>query len=363
MPGVRLADRLGDRDNNFDLLRLLAAWAVLVSHSFALVGRPEPLSVFGTSLGNVGVLIFFAASGLLIRRSWEYDPSPRDFWAKRALRLLPGLAVVALVTAFVLGPAVTTVRWSTYFSSWETWIYPIRIVAMFPFGAGLPGVFANSPYGGSVNGPLWSLPVEVAAYLFLFLMGITGLLARRAVVTGVALASLAWAAWWVSTMTPSIGAIYVLSAFALGAAAYSWREHLRLSSSIAVPMLALCVLTGFAPAPVRIVTWTVAAVYLTYWFAFALPPLGRSLTRWGDASYGLYIWAFPVQQTVVQLGGDDMSPYVVIAIATPVVWLLAIASWRLVERPALAHKPRPPATAPARSASPPSPHSPPKRRP
>ena len=73
-PAVRLADRLGSRDNNFDLLRLLAAWAVLVSHSFALLGRPEPLHQFGTTLGNVGVLIFFAVSGLLIRRSWEYDP-------------------------------------------------------------------------------------------------------------------------------------------------------------------------------------------------------------------------------------------------------------------------------------------------
>ncbi len=105
---VRLADRLGSRDNNFDLLRLLAAWSVLVSHSFALLGRPEPLHQFGTSLGNLGVLIFFAVSGLLIRRSWEYDPSPRDFWAKRGLRLLPALATVSILTAFVLGPLETT---------------------------------------------------------------------------------------------------------------------------------------------------------------------------------------------------------------------------------------------------------------
>ena len=176
--GVLLSDRLGDRDNNFDLLRLLAAWGVLVSHSYAVTGRAEPLHQFNTSLGNVGVLIFFAVSGLLIRRSWELDPSPRDFWIKRALRLLPGLAVVALVTAFVLGPVVTRASWSTYFSSLETWIYPVRIVAMMPFGAGLPGVFQESIYGHSVNGPLWSLPIEVLAYLGLFLLGLTGLLAR-----------------------------------------------------------------------------------------------------------------------------------------------------------------------------------------
>ncbi len=88
------ADRLGSRENNFDVLRLFAAWSVLVSHSFALVGREEPLHQFGTTLGNVGVLSSSRVSGLLIRRSWEYDPSPRDFWTKRALRLLPALATV-----------------------------------------------------------------------------------------------------------------------------------------------------------------------------------------------------------------------------------------------------------------------------
>ena len=90
------------------LEQLLAAWAVLVSHSFAVLDQPEPLHQLGSTLGNVGVLIFFAVSGLLIRRSWEYDPSPRDFWVKRGLRLLPALATVGVLTAFVLGPLVTT---------------------------------------------------------------------------------------------------------------------------------------------------------------------------------------------------------------------------------------------------------------
>ena len=100
----------------------IPAWAVLVSHSFALVGELEPGHQLNASLGSMGVLVFFSVSGLLIRRSWEYDPSPRDFWIKRALRLLPALAVVGVVTAFVLGPLVTSVGLRTYFGSWETWI-------------------------------------------------------------------------------------------------------------------------------------------------------------------------------------------------------------------------------------------------
>ena len=336
--GVRLGDRLADRDNNFDMLRLFAAWSVLVSHSFAVVGEAEPLHQLDASLGNVGVLIFFAVSGLLIRRSWEYDPSPRDFWTKRALRLLPALATVSLVTAFVLGPMVTSRPLTSYLTSWETWIYPIRVTLLYTFGAPLPGVFEDNPYPG-VNGPLWSLPVEVFAYLCLFLLGITGLLARRWLVTALAVASLAWAAWWVTHTSDSIGSTYVLAAFAVGAAAYTWRERLVLAWPIAVALVVACVLTGLGPAAGRVVVWTVAAVYLSYWFAYALPPVGRPLVRWGDASYGVYIWAFPIQQALVQWGVN--SPWLMLALATPVVWLLAIASWRLVERPALRLKPHP----------------------
>ena len=202
---VRLSDVVGSRHNNFDLLRLLAAWAVLVSHSFAVLDRPEPLHQLGSTLGNVGVLIFFAVSGLLIRRSWEYDPSPRDFWVKRGLRLLPALATVGVLTAFVLGPLVTTFSPSAYFSSWQTWIYPVRLVLMFPFGAGLPGVFEDNPIAGAVNGPLWSLPVEVFAYAVLAALGMAGLLRHNRLVLALAVLGMAWGAVWVPLTPDAIG--------------------------------------------------------------------------------------------------------------------------------------------------------------
>ncbi|HET6692864.1 MAG TPA: acyltransferase, partial [Pedococcus sp.] len=309
--------------------------------SYALVGREQPLHQFGTSLGNLGVLVFFAVSGLLIRRSWDHDPRARDFWAKRALRLLPALAVTAVLTAFVLGPAVTSARLGTYFTSWETWIYPVRLVLMVPFGAQLPGVFDDNVYAGAVNGSLWSLPLEVLAYAMVAGLGALGLLARRWVVTSLALASLAWAAWWEPAMSEAVGSAYVVSAFAVGAAAFTWRDRIVLSTPVAVVLVAVCAATALGPDSLRVVTWTVSALYLSYWFAYCLPRVGRVLTRFGDTSYGLYIWAFPIQQLVVQVAGNDADPWLVIGVATPIVWLLALASWRLVERPALRHKPRP----------------------
>ena len=87
--------------------------------------------------------MFFAVSGLLITRSWDYDPSPRDFWTKRALRLLPALAVVAVLTAFVLGPLVTSADRGVLLLVGDLDLpHPHR--ADVPLRRPLPGVFEDN---------------------------------------------------------------------------------------------------------------------------------------------------------------------------------------------------------------------------
>ena len=332
---VLLGDRLRDRANNFDLLRLVAALAVIVSHSFALVGDAEPLHHFHTTLGSTAVLVFFAVSGLLVRRSWEHDPRPRAYWTKRVLRMWPALAVGTTATALVLGPLVTTAPLRDYFSSWETWTYPVGFLLMSPFGAELPGVFAHHPVARTVNGSLWTLHVEVMAYALLFLMAWSGLLRRRLTLTVLTSVMVLWAASIATPSQPDLGAVNAVAAFAVGACAYSWRDQLVLSHRGALLAFATCCAAAEGPDALRVATWTVGAAYLSLWFACGTPVLVSPLTRWGDASYGLYIFAYPVQQTLVQALGRDTSPWTVMLLATPLVWLLASWSWRFVESPAL----------------------------
>ena len=93
-----MAEPRTGHDNNYDVLRLLAAGLVLVSHAFALLGRAEPaVPLTHDTLGFDGVLIFFAMSGILVATSWSRDPRPFAFATKRALRILPGLFVSCLV--------------------------------------------------------------------------------------------------------------------------------------------------------------------------------------------------------------------------------------------------------------------------
>ena len=130
--------------------------------------------------------------------------------------------------------------------------------------------------------------------------------------------------------------LYLVTVFAVGSLLASARERLPLHPLVAVGAVVLWILVWDTD-------WerTVAAVTLPYAaLTLALRPPGalRVLTAPGDVSYGLYVYAFPVQQAAASLGAS--TPLAVTAAALPVTYALALASWRLVEAPALGLKRR-----------------------
>ena len=176
----RLGDLTGGRAPGMDVLRLAAATLVIVAHSYALTNHAEPLQRFGgPEFGDIAVAVFFAISGFLVTASWVSDSRLRSFVLRRALRILPALWVVLLLTTFVMGVVVTDVPVTSYLTSLSTWRYPLERALVFSTRPDLPGVFTTNPYGTPVNGSLWTLPVEVTAYGATLLLGLTGLLARR----------------------------------------------------------------------------------------------------------------------------------------------------------------------------------------
>lgn len=348
----RLSERSPSRANIFDVLRLLAALGVLVSHSYPLTGHSEPVSeLTGQTLGDLGVTVFFAISGFLVARSWATQPSLVPFAVKRALRLLPALVVAVWLTALVLGPLVTTRSVTDYFTTPQTWIYPARASLLVTFDGRLPGVFESNPLPAAVNGSLWTLPVEAAAYVLVAVLGMLALLHRRALMAvllglflvaaapGVDIASHLPQGADDTTATGNLGVvIHLIGAFVAGAALFAWRERIVLSWWWLAALAALWVVSwesSWTP-----ITATIFIAYAVLVLAYRGPLVLNAVARPGDVSYGVYIYAFPVQQTIV-LAWDGISPLALTMLAAPVTYLLGLASWRLVEVRALAHKPRP----------------------
>ncbi|BBO60091.1 acyltransferase [Mycoavidus sp. B2-EB] len=320
-------------NNNFDFLRLVAAYLVLFSHQFALTGRLEP-NIGVQSLGGLGVLIFFSISGYLVAQSWERDPSAWRFLAKRVLRIWPGLIVVTVVTALLLGPSVSTLSFRGYFLSSAMWDFFSNLKLTVRFE--LPGVFTDNPYPRAVNGSLWTLPIEFRWYLILLVLGMVGLLRHQSLllIGAVALAVFIFVIHDVQHNPQRKPSLELGAFFCYGVCLHYFRDFWSMW-----PKLVLAIF-GLVGAIFVAIGYEYAALFLVLpmlviFFGSASTPFIRRAGRFGDISYGLYIYAFPVQQTVIMLTGNLLSIWVTLVISTIVTVGLAFLSWHLAERPAL----------------------------
>lgn len=336
-----------DRDNNLNLLRILAAFGVLVSHAYPIALGPEavqPLKAeIGITLGHLSVYVFFVISGFLITQSFDRSSSVGGWLAGRGLRLFPGLIVVVVLTALVLGPAVTTLPLDAYFAQPEVPTYVLKNVTLAKLQFGLPGVFETHPYPVAINGSLWTLFHEVACYGFVFLLGVAGMIRSDRLLKGamaaVVAAMFVYQVSGLEAVThPRLVAFLGLAfPFAIGMCAYAWRTAIPLNWALGLPL----VLAAWAALETPLFTFAFTLA-LAYWiFLLSFLPKGpiRAYNRIGDYSYGVYVYAFPIQQLVVWAAGP-VTPLENMLLATPPVLLLSVLSWHLIESPSLGQRKR-----------------------
>lgn len=342
MNGVPLSDILARGRNNFDLVRLIAAASVIVSHAFALVSgsaETEPLaSVSIYTLGQHAVNVFFVVSGLLVASSLDRSQDIVEFAAARALRVFPGLILCVLLTAYVLGPAVSSLGALDYLASPVTHAYVAITLSLSTALAPLPGVFETLPAAGEVNIPIWSLKYEILAYVVLALLAVTGIWRRR---------RLFWLFLSVLFITHMAGeaahagvddhatidqASRFLVCFFLGVAAYRLRKVLRLSLPGAIAAVLLLLASWGTEVEETIIY--VAVGYLTLCVAALPTGFLRQLCARRDISYGLYIYGWPVAQTIL-LAFPEIGPIGLAMASLSITAMIAALSWQLVEQPAL----------------------------
>ena len=336
------------RDNNFDLIRLLAAAAVLVSHCYPLTGQvTEPfanyLGEYDTG-GGWGVSIFFVNSGFLLTRSVLGRPVG-TYFRSRIFRIIPALALVAFVESFLIGPVFTTLTLQEYLTNSETYNH-LKNVSVFWIRQVLPETFAQNPEAYSINGSLWTLPIESAFYIALPCLAFIGLLRPWRIIALTVLTA-AWLVYGVTELNwswanqggllfPGGPAYYVAKEalfFLIGALFWVHRDRIPMNGYLAIASVLL--LTLFAYREYRLIAFYIALPYLVIYVAFAKQFRLRLYDKIGDLSYGTYLFAFPIQQAVVAAHGGDIGPIRLLFFALPLTLCFAAASWYLVEKPAL----------------------------
>ena len=346
----------GRKANAFDFIRIAAALGVLYSHSFALLGLPQPL-VFGhISAGEASVFVFFVVSGYLVCQSWQRDPHPLRFSLRRALRVLPGLFVSVLFTTFVVGVVSTSLPVLEYLRSEKTWAYLLSNLSLICGVDSLPGVFDHNPFPDAVNGSLWSLRYEVLMYACLALAAWGLGRARQGLhwTCGVMFFGFA-AAWCLGTaFGHSIYAVPLPGLWRLGlefdgmrianlgalffagSLLQLWRQQLPNSTVAAIVLLSICAWLANSAwmNPLMWIALPYAVIVAAHRLPAALRVFGNS-----DYSYGIYIYAFPVQQMLSAWGSSaNWTWLALLPLEAAVTIALAAASWHFIERPALAWK-------------------------
>jgi peptidoglycan/LPS O-acetylase OafA/YrhL len=322
--------------NNFNLMRLIAAWMVIYGHSWAITATPgsdliTQLTKFRFA-GGVAVDVFFIISGFLIASSLERN-SVRGYLIARALRIVPALLVCVLLCALVMAPLLTTA--SDYWSRPDTWRYIGVNASLWRSAFFLPGVFETLPRT-AINGSLWTLPIEAKLYLALMVAWLLGMLTpkRYTPLWALALASASAFAWWKHPLPEHLADTANCTAFFItGSLLWVNRRTIQLS---VWPLLVLLAVA----AALRGTSW----FYLGYFPLLAygtlylalVPPL--PVIRKHDLSYGLYLYGWPMQQLALLAGASTALGNT--AVATVLALICAALSWFLIERPALAWKRR-----------------------
>ena len=348
------------RDNNFNLLRFIAATLVILGHSYPLSGHPigDIASLGSLDITRIAVDVFFVISGFLVTASLFSRKNIMTFCLSRFLRIFPALIVVLLLTVLVLGPYFTSLTLSDYLQHPDTWHYLLTNGLLYETQFTLPGVFEKLPHPNDVNSSLWTLPYEIKMYLILTLLGCLSYTGPRwlsekglaYLLTFIAISATAALVFTIqlprkSVETSTMDNFRFLSLFFIGSSMYIWREKLRLHVAIAIFMLALMFLFQqkiiypplIKPYKAFLVSYSLFIAYIVIYAAYFSNSFIQRFNRFGDYSYGIYIYAFPIQQSICALI-EPKSPWLLFITAFPITLLFAIASWHYVEKPMLKFK-------------------------
>jgi peptidoglycan/LPS O-acetylase OafA/YrhL len=337
--------RLEDKSNNFTAMRIVFALMVLYGHAIVIpMGKPY-VGAWGLTVDFVVQCAldgFFILSGYMITASAMKTTDISRYTASRFFRIFPGL-IAAVLIVFAVYPFFTSLSQAEYWTSAETWTFPLVMIGQVDPLAGLPGTFENSPVGHSANGPLWTIRYELMAYLGVGILTVLGLYRNKwLVVLWAGLTCLAGALVLTFGYSgPGEATITTLArfgpAFMIGAFFFAARAHVRITPAF----IALAGVAALAAHNLAI-GWMVLDIFLAsacLWLGHAhiRGRIGEAVRNVEDISYGLYILHWPIGLVAFALLPGLNTTQLALIMAPAAI----LAGWVLreaVEKPALAWK-------------------------
>jgi len=340
---AQLSDLTSDRANNFNLMRLGAAAAVVLSHSFIL-SYNEPNSI-PRGIGYLAVNCFFIMSGFLVCKSVLQRRAIGDFYKARALRIYPALILAILLCVFLVGPLNTQASLLEYFSNSGTYTFLVKnSLLVFGVEYNLPEVFRSRGPERMVNAPIWTLVFEVYLYLFLGLLGALSLKKNESETKLfntllVVLSSLAFCLYVYSITLSNFESkffehsVRFAALFGIGSVFYIGRHKIKLSPLILLASIFALAISIKLPFLHKAILYPIIA-YALFYLAYIPKGFLLKFNRLGDYSYGMYIFAYPIQQSIAHWS-TDISTIELFLSSFTLSLLLAVFSWHAIENKAL----------------------------
>jgi peptidoglycan/LPS O-acetylase OafA/YrhL len=342
-----IAGHVAERQNNFDFLRFLLAAGVIFSHSFSMQrGRDaEPLMRFSKGqieFGSLAVDGFFILSGYLIAQSFEHSKSVGDYLRKRVLRIYPGFVVAAVVSLLLFGPVGSGFD-SAYWHKVQWLKFFARLPALKTLW--IPNSFKSNfwPY---VNAPPWTIQYEFVCYVLITILGAMTLLRRRAALLALWILLYSYSAiqfplklWIYNWNEMRIGGqpdYYprFFTYFLAGTLFYLYRDRVRFNAANGAICAVAIVVAMRIPHALDAVL-PLGFSYLLLAFAFSPRIRLHNWAQYGDFSYGLYLYGWPVLQTIIMFTHARVPPMLLFVLAMTCTLPIAVGSWYLIERPFL----------------------------
>ena len=325
--------------NNMDLLRVIFGLIVVFAHIYALTKSKNLLCLKNMFDGELAVRCFFVVSGFLIFMSYEKSKSNISYLEKRIRRIYPAYFCV-VVSAAIFGAFLTKLPIGDYFGMGLLKYLIFNLSFLNSITPSLPGVFVNDPTT-PVNGALWTIKVEMGFYIVVpLLVWLMNRFSRLGVILTLYALSLTWRILFDHFASSTGQSIYLeigkqlpgqLSFFLSGAAIYYCFPWFMRSLKWLFPaaLVGAVLAQHFSIAPMLPACLAIVVM------AIAFGPYLGNAGKYGDISYGIYIYHYPIIQTVIFFGLFDQHSWAALVLVLIISTSISFISWHFVEKPFL----------------------------